>query len=65
MVFPQLEIEVYYVWVWFTYFLIYTVVALQLESVFDEVTEWCNAHMTHSKAEVIRYTGSDVYPNGM
>jgi len=39
MVFPQLEIEVYYVWVWFTYFLIYTVVALQLESVFDEVAE--------------------------
>ena len=39
MVFPQLEIEVYYVWVWFTYFLIYRVVALQLESVFDEVAE--------------------------
>jgi hypothetical protein len=39
MIFSQLEIKINYMWVGFANFLVYTVVALRLGSVFYEVTE--------------------------
>jgi hypothetical protein len=37
MIFSQLEIEIYYVWVWFTNLLVYAVITLRLGSGFDDM----------------------------
>jgi hypothetical protein len=65
MIFPQLEVEIYDVWIWFINLSVDMVVTLQLGSGVDGEPRRVNAHVTHSEAKVMRYTASDVYSYSM
>jgi hypothetical protein len=65
MIFPQLEVEIYDVWIWFINLSVDMVVALQPRSGVDDEARQVNAHVTHSEAKVMRDTASDVYSYSM